>query len=72
MPTASPTREGTSVSNLAKLPEEELSAAVELEAADLPPEAAKDGPPHILNDGVGEAEASDHIDDLDADGEPDA
>jgi DNA gyrase subunit A len=26
---------------------------------------------HILNDGVGPAEASDHIDDLDADGEPD-
>jgi DNA gyrase subunit A len=27
---------------------------------------------HILNDGVGPAEASDHIDDLDADGEPDS
>ena len=27
---------------------------------------------HLLNDGVGEAEASDHIDDLDHDGEPDA
>ena len=26
----------------------------------------------VLNDGVGQAEASDHIDDLDADGEPDA
>ncbi|WP_233579095.1 DNA gyrase subunit A [Tautonia sociabilis] len=26
---------------------------------------------HILNDGVGPAEASDHVDDLDADGEPD-
>ena len=35
--------------------------------------AAADGghPPHILDDGVAEAEASDHIDDLDADGEPD-
>ncbi|MEJ7638028.1 MAG: hypothetical protein WKF75_08620, partial [Singulisphaera sp.] len=53
-----------------------------LELADLPdvpggelgPDAiAADGhPPHILNDGVGQAEASDHIDDLDADGEPDA
>lgn len=28
-------------------------------------------PDHLLNDGVGPAEASDHIDDLDADGEPD-
>ena len=27
---------------------------------------------HILDDGVGPAEASDHIDDLDADGEPDS
>ena len=28
--------------------------------------------PHILDDGVSEAEASDHNDDTDADGEPDA
>ena len=63
--------EGDSVSSLAKLPEEELGGAEELEAA--LPEAAADGqPPHILDDGVGEAEASDHLDDRDADGEPDA
>ena len=72
--------EGDTVSSLAKLPETELGTNLEL--ADLPdvpggelgPDAvAADGhPPHILNDGVGQAEASDHIDDLDADGEPDA
>jgi len=72
--------DGDTVSSLAKLPETELGTNLEL--ADLPdipggelgPDAtAADGhPPHILNDGVGQAEASDHIDDLDADGEPDA
>jgi len=31
-----------------------------------------DGAPHILDDSVGGAEASNHIDDLDGDGEPDA
>ena len=41
-------------------------------AGDAEPEAVADHPPHLLDDGVGEAEASDHIDDLDADGEPDA
>ena len=64
--------EGDTVGSLAKLPEEQLTA--ELEAAEL--EAAEangaiadgDGAPHILDDGVGEAEASDHIDDVD--GEP--
>jgi DNA gyrase subunit A len=67
--------EGDTVSSLAKLPEEELTAAAELEQ---PPAAPVDGqpvgghPPHILDDGVAEAEASDHIDDLDADSEPDA
>ncbi len=67
--------EGDSVSSLAKLPEEELGANGELEADAVaaPDVAAADGhAPHILDDGVGEAEASDHIDDLDADGEPDA
>jgi DNA gyrase subunit A len=63
--------DGDSVSSLAKLPEHELSAHVELEEAPAPLDAAAapaaDGhPPHLLNDGVGEAEASDHIDDLDA------
>ena len=64
--------EGDSVRSLAKLPEEELTATAELEALpdDAPP--ADDAAPHILDDGVGEAEASDHIDDRDADGEPDA
>lgn len=79
---------GDTVGSLAKLPEEELSngAEAELEAAEL--EAAEgvfegegegegetlaaDGQTHILDDGVGEAEANDHIDDLDHDGEPDA
>ena len=64
--------DGDSVSSLARLPEEELSASDELEAAAAAPALAADGhPPHILDDGVAEAEASDHIDDLDADGEPD-
>ncbi|MDR3639481.1 MAG: DNA gyrase subunit A [Isosphaeraceae bacterium] len=63
--------EGTSVSSLAKLPEEELGVAEELEA-ELPPPPAIPGDAHILDDGVAEAEASDHIDDQDADGEPDA
>ncbi len=63
--------EGDSVSSLAKLPEEELGGNDELEeAVDTPPVAGAllDGhSPHILDDGVGEAEASDHIDDLDSD-----
>src|SRR5947199_9743493 len=54
--------EGDSVSNLAKMPEAELGAAVE-DAIDGEPTAEADGDGHILNDGVGEAEASDHIDD---------
>jgi DNA gyrase subunit A len=66
--------EGDSVSSLAKLPEEELTAAEEIDGEPVPTDGAIiDGEaPHILNDGVGEAEASDHIDDLDGDGEPDA
>jgi DNA gyrase subunit A len=66
--------EGDSVSSLARLPEEELAAAAELDALP-PPELDGPGAPtangHIIDDGVGPAEASDHIDDLDADGEPD-
>lgn len=62
--------EGDSVSSLARLPEEELTAG-----EDVAPEAieGEDGAaPHIIDDGVGQAEAADHIDDLNADGEPDA
>ena len=58
--------EGDTVGSLAKLPEEELTAAVELE-----PEEGANGHvepgavagTHILDDGVAEAEASDHLDD---------
>ena len=87
--------EGDSVGSLAKLPEEELSAAngvddavaealaeAEAEAPDVPapdgdadetlPPAGAPRPDHILDDGVGPAEASDHLDDRDADGEPDS
>lgn len=67
--------EGDAVGSLAKLPEAELGTDEELEALPDVPETGtpQDGhPPHILNDGVGEADASDHIDDSDADGEPDA
>ena len=67
--------EGDSVSTLAKLPEEELAASDEARCrrGRRPRAPPADGhPPHILDDGVGEAEASDHIDDLDVDGEPDA
>jgi len=68
--------EGDSVSSLAKLPEEELSANVELEgAADgaepSPPAPDEVHPPHILDDGVAEAEASDHIDEAEGDVEGD-
>ena len=62
--------EGASVGSLAKLPETELQVADEPVATDgegVPPPAT-----HILDDGVGEAEAGDHIDDMDGDGEPDA
>jgi DNA gyrase subunit A len=64
--------EGNTVSSLAKLPLTELTAEEEeaLVAEAVPP--ALDAPTHILDDGVAEAEASDHLDDLDNDGEPDA
>ena len=57
--------EGDTVGSLAKLPEEELTAVVPLEPADHPdgdlePDASPS--PHILDDGVAEAEASDHLD----------
>jgi DNA gyrase subunit A len=66
--------DGDSVGSLARLPEGELAANGDLvaEVPDVPPIVGGDShPPHIINDGVGQAEASDHIDDLDADGEPD-
>ncbi len=57
--------EGDTVGSLAKLPEEEPTAVVPLEPADHPdgdlePDASPS--PHILDDGVAEAEASDHLD----------
>jgi DNA gyrase subunit A len=65
--------EGDAVRSLAKLPAEELTTNGDLGESATAPDAAADGhSPHILNDGVGQAEASDHIDDFDADGEPDA
>ncbi|WP_422927989.1 DNA gyrase subunit A [Singulisphaera sp. PoT] len=59
--------ESDSVSSLAKLPEEELAAGEALDAEIAVAEAhAGDGhEPHILDDGVGEAEASDHTDEAD-------
>nr|WP_303652898.1 DNA gyrase subunit A [Paludisphaera mucosa] len=62
--------EGDAVSSLAKLPEEELGGdpetALVLEAADGEPlDTPADGlskGPHILDDGVAEADAQDHID----------
>jgi DNA gyrase subunit A len=64
--------EGDSVGSLAKLPEEELTAdAVPDEALPALP-MTEDHAPHILDDGVGGAEASDHIDKLDEDPEPGA
>ncbi|WZO98496.1 DNA gyrase subunit A [Isosphaeraceae bacterium EP7] len=68
--------EGDTVRSLAKLPEEELTAddedIIDAEAELLDDDAPGAKPPHIIDDGVGQAEASDHIDDLDHDGEPDA
>ena len=71
--------ENTSVGSLAKLPEEELAADAELAAAELAASLevapaglpGPDGDIAILDDQVGRAEASDHIDDRDGDGEPD-
>ncbi|WP_240907422.1 DNA gyrase subunit A [Paludisphaera rhizosphaerae] len=61
--------DGDAVSSLAKLPEEELTAEAEAELEAAP--VALDGPVaegHIIDDGVAEAEASDHMED-EADGE---
>ncbi len=73
--------EGDAVSSLAKLPEDELTAAGDELGPDIEPgaEPVVELPqiddvdaPHILDDGVGGAEASDHLDDTNADGEPDS
>jgi DNA gyrase subunit A len=64
--------EGQSVSSLAKLPETEIQATDDAPAIEADGQAPPPAPPtHILDDGVGEAEASDHLDDTDLDGEPD-
>jgi DNA gyrase subunit A len=58
--------EGDTVGSLAKLPEEELTAEeAQLEAmkGGLDTTEGEQSPPHILDDGVADAEASDHIDD---------
>ncbi|MDB5352518.1 MAG: gyrase, subunit [Planctomycetota bacterium] len=62
--------EGDSVGSLAKLPEEELTAEA-LEDAPAVDGLATPLDGHILDDGVAEAEASDHLDDLDSDGKMD-
>jgi DNA gyrase subunit A len=55
--------EGDSVSSLARMPEEELEAAAEDAAVEgIDVIEAEGHAPHILDDGVGPAEASDHID----------
>ncbi|MHB1559411.1 MAG: DNA gyrase subunit A [Isosphaeraceae bacterium] len=77
--------EGDAVSSLAKLPLEELDVA-EAEAAEAAADGALAAPalgvdvdgngdgalrgPHIIDDGVAEAEASDHVDDEEADEAP--
>jgi DNA gyrase subunit A len=64
--------DGDTVSSLAKLPREELAEADVVDGApailDDGPLAGPDGDgplhrPHIIDDGVADAEASDHIDD---------
>jgi DNA gyrase subunit A len=68
--------EGDTVSSLAKLPEDELGDGTDLEptesegahhgngtdTAKAAPFAFEQHRPHIIDDGVGEAEASDHVD----------
>ncbi len=69
--------EEDTVGSLAKLPEEELTVdevidgEVDGEVEPIDDDLDLPGDGHLLNDGVGPAEASDHIDDRDADGEPD-
>ena len=72
--------EGDTVSSLAKLPQEELADA-EADGASRPigdgrPMAGETAParrpahrPHIIDDGVAEAEASDHIEEIEENGE---
>jgi DNA gyrase subunit A len=64
------------VGSLAKLPEEELLVDQVPDTAEVAPaDAEADDAPHEgrrIDDQVGRAEASDHIDDRDADGEPDS
>jgi DNA gyrase subunit A len=65
------------VGSLAKLPEEELLVDEVPDTAEVPPADDADGAAHPaegrrIDDQVGRAEASDHIDDRDADGEPDS
>jgi DNA gyrase subunit A len=67
--------EGDTVSSLAKLPEEELTANGDIEDLPVPhtppPAAPAAGDSsHIIDDGVGQAEASDHIDDADRKDQP--
>ena len=64
--------DGDSVRSLAKLPEDELTEEEAEALAEAPTPQVEGGTGHILDDGVGEAEASDHLDDVDRDGEPDA
>ncbi len=57
--------EGDLVSSLAKLPEEELTVVASLEQPGAADDDLQPGsllPPHILDDGVAQAEASDHLD----------
>jgi DNA gyrase subunit A len=64
--------EGDSVGSLARLPEEELGTNEDLEADAEPAIDAPPGDghtPHLIDDGVADAEASDHID---VDGEPES
>jgi DNA gyrase subunit A len=66
--------EGDSVSSLAKLPEEELAVTDALEPSDAVGgrNPSIEHAPHILDDGVARAEASDHLDiDANADGSDD-
>ena len=66
--------DGQSVGSLAKLPETELQVNEEAFAieGEVDGQAPPAPPTHILDDGVAEAEASDHIDDQDANEEPEA
>jgi DNA gyrase subunit A len=74
--------DGDTVGSLAKLPPEELEAVAEVEELEAIAAEAEAGPQtaappaspdeaRIIDDGVGRAEAQDHIDDRNYDGEPD-